>query len=199
MANRGGQPSAPGSVVDQEVTMQDAPAPTQTVGKFIRASPPDTFDGTRGKLRTFLSQVELCFFLEPRQFSTHQKRVLYSITFLRGAAFDWANVFLRDFLDNMDRTERRNETNEVMESWIKFKERLQQTFGDIDEERTAERRLQSLRQTGSAADYAAQFQRYGTQTEWDDAALTAQFYKGLKDHVKDDIARGDRPDDLETF
>src|SRR5271156_7165424 len=34
---------------------------------------------------------------------------------------------------------------------------------------------------------------------WDDAALTSQFYQGLKDNVKDDIVRGERPDTLQEM
>jgi hypothetical protein len=34
------------------------------------------------------------------------------------------------------------------------------------------------------------------RVKWDEAALTDIFYTSLKDHVKDEIARGDRPDEL---
>ena len=49
--------------------------------------------------------------------------------------------------------------------------------------------MQSLRQTGSAADYASKFQQLAEQTQWEAFPLVAQFYKGLKDRVKDDIAQ----------
>ena len=69
-------------------------------------------------------------------------------------------------------------------------------FGDIDCERTAERELMQLRQTKSAADYMAHFTRLSVATNWEDAALTVMYYAGLKDAVKDKIARGERPDNL---
>ena len=34
------------------------------------------------------------------------------------------------------------------------------------------------------------------RTQWGDSALTALFYQGLKEQVKDDIAQGDRPTEL---
>ena len=76
------------------------------------------------------------------------------------------------------------------QSYAKFKKKLVQTFEDFDEEHMAERKMQSLQQTGSTANYAAKFQQYTAQTQWGNVLLTAQFYQGLKDMVKDNIARG---------
>ncbi|SLM39288.1 Zinc finger, CCHC-type [Lasallia pustulata] len=45
-------------------------------------------------------------------------------------------------------------------------------------------------------DYTAHFTRINAATNWDNAALTAMYYDGLKDAVKDKIARGDQPDGL---
>ena len=49
--------------------------------------------------------------------------------------------------------------------------------------------MQSLRQTGSAANYASKFQQLAAPTQWGAVLLVAQFYKGLKDRVKDDVAQ----------
>ena len=81
-------------------------------------------------------------------------------------------------------------------SFNRFKSEIRMVFGDINRERTAERELMQLRQTKSAADYTAHFTRLSAATNWEDAALTAMYYAGLKDAVKDEIARGERPDDL---
>ena len=63
----------------------------------------------------------------------------------------------------------------------------------------SERELFELRQTSSAAAYAADFQRIAANTEWDEESLTAMFYQGLKDTVKDKIVESDRPDELEEM
>jgi len=84
----------------------------------------------------------------------------------------------------------------MFSSFSKFKLRITRIFGDIDEERTSERHIRALNQKGPASSYAAEFQQYANRTQWDNAALTAQFYQGLKDCVKDNIVRGDRPKDL---
>ena len=42
----------------------------------------------------------------------------------------------------------------------------------------------------------AYFTQFGAATNWDGVAITAVYYVGLKDDVKDEIARGERLDDL---
>ena len=59
--------------------------------------------------------------------------------------------------------------------------------------------MPSLRQTGSAVDYASKFQQLAAQTQWGAVPLVAQFHKGLKDRVKDDIARVNRSSQLQSL
>ena len=56
--------------------------------------------------------------------------------------------------------------------------------------------MQSLRQTGSAANYASKFQQLAAQTQWGAVPLVAQIYKRLKDRVKDNIAQVNQPSQL---
>ena len=60
----------------------------------------------------------------------------------------------------------------------------------------AERKIQRLRQTGLAAEYTAKFRQLSAQLGWGDAPLIAAYYHRLKERVKDEIARQDRPDNL---
>ena len=59
--------------------------------------------------------------------------------------------------------------------------------------------MQSLRQTGSAANYASKFQQLAAQTQWKAVPLVTQFYKELKDKVKDNVARVNRPSQLQSM
>lgn len=164
----------------------------------LKVKVPTPFDGKRKELGQFTTQLELYFRFNQEYFPDDEKKVLFASTYLQGAAYDWFEGKLRDFLD--ETPEDRNEsTDRVFASYKTFKDQLFQTFGEIDKERTAEQQLQMLCQTGSAADYSAKFQQYSAQTEWDEAALTARFYQGLKDRIKDDIARGERPARLELM
>jgi hypothetical protein len=54
--------------------------------------------------------------------------------------------------------DRKDETKEIFSTFTAFKKRITRIFRDIDAKRTAERILASLKQTKSAATYAAEFQ-----------------------------------------
>ena len=59
--------------------------------------------------------------------------------------------------------------------------------------------MQSLWQTGSAANYASKFQQLAAQTQWGAVPLVAQDYKRLKDRVKDDVAQVNQPSQLQSM
>ena len=163
-------------------------APASVIIKPVKINTPKPFDSSRGKLQAFFSQVELFFGFNADRFPTDKHKVLFASTYLRGPAFEWFNLFLTDFLNN-ELDEKDNDTVEVTQNYLNFKNKLKQVFGDFDKEHSAECRMQSLRQAGSAADYASKFQQLAAQTQWGAVPLVAQFYKGLKDRVKDDVAR----------
>lgn len=89
--------------------------------------------------------------------------------------------------------ERDDETIAIVDDFGSFKRKISRVFVDIDAERTAERHLQNLRQLKSAATYAAEFQQHAGRADWNYEPLTAQFYRELKDSVKDDICWGEQP------
>ncbi|KFY47014.1 hypothetical protein V494_00226 [Pseudogymnoascus sp. VKM F-4513 (FW-928)] len=87
-------------------------------------------------------------------------------------------------------------TKDIFMTWKGFTNAITQAFGDIDAKRTVERTLSGLTQKGSAVFYTAQFQQYANRTDWNDEALKNQYYRGLKDFIKDEMARSDRPNNL---
>ena len=175
-----------------------APAPAPVIIKPLKINTPGPFDGSRGKLRAFFSQIELFFGFNVDRLPTNEHKVLFASIYLRGSAFKWFNSFLTDFLNN-EPNKRDDDTIKVTQNYSNFKNKLRQVFGNFDEEHSTERRMQSLRQTGSAPDYASKFQLLAAQTQWGAVSLVAQFYKGLKDRVKDDVARVNQPSQLQSM
>ena len=175
-----------------------APAPVPVIIKPLKINTPEPFDGSRGKLRAFFSPVELFFGFNVDRFLTDEHKVLFASIYLRGPAFEWFNSFLTDFLNN-EPDERDDDTVKVTQNYSNFKNKLRQVFGDFDKEHSAERRMQLLRQTRSAAKYASKFQQLAAQTQWGAVPLVAQFYKELKDRVKDNVARVNRPSRLQSI
>ena len=142
--------------------------------------------------------MELYFGFNAENFPTDKHKVLFASTYLRGPAFEWFNSFLTDFLNNKP-DKRNDDTVEVTQIYSNFKNKLRQVFGDFDKEHLAERRMQSRRQTGSAANYASKFQQLAAQTQWGAVPLVAQFYQRLKDRVEDNVAQVNRPSQLQSM
>ena len=161
-------------------------APAPVIIKPLKINTPEPFDSGKGKLQAFFSQVKLFFRFNAERFPTNEHKVLFASSYLKGPAFEWFNSFLTDFLNN--KTDKKdNNTVEVTQNYSNFKNKLRQVFGDFDKEHLTEHRMQSLRQTGFAADYASKFQQLAAQTQWGAVPLVAQFYKGLKDRVKNNV------------
>ena len=122
-------------------------------------------------------------------------KVIYASTYLRGQAFDWFEPYIREFNDK-PKKDQGDVTKEIFASYATFKKKLEQTFGDIDAARTAERRLDRLRQTLSAAIYAAEFQQIISYLDFDNNTYIWLFKRGLKEDIKDELIRVDRPNKL---
>jgi len=161
-----------------------------------KVADPAPFKGDRKELPTFLSMCDLNFAGNPSRFRTEQDKIIYAGSRLEGPAFAWLQPKL---------TKLRNGEQPIpteLTSFKAFAKALNTLYGDPDREATAEREIYGLRQTGSVADYASKFEAKSQYLTWNDSGLRAQFYRNLKDEVKDEIARGDKPDsfaDLRTL
>lgn len=167
----------------------DASTASTTNGKHEpKVSSPEYFSGQRNKVTTFITQVKMVIGLQPSRFPTENSKVLYAASYLRDTAFLWFQPYL---------------AAENPPAWLDdfnaFCKELRAMFGDPDEVATAERHLYNLRQRGSASSYVADFTRYAAIVSWKDEALCAQFYRGLKDTIKDELARTEKPKDLKTL
>ncbi|KAF8751601.1 hypothetical protein RHS01_08304 [Rhizoctonia solani] len=60
-----------------------------------------------------------------------------------------------------------------------FKTEFLAAFGDPDATRAAERKITSLTQTGTCAEYITKFRTLQMELDWNDAALCGQFARGL--------------------
>ena len=101
--------------------------------------------------------------------------------------------------DDDDANEREDFTNTVFKRYTAFAAELQKVFGDMDEKLHAQARLVRLRQTKSASAYATIFRQDAIRAEINDEGLMQLFYDGLKENVKDELYKVDRPDTLDEY
>lgn len=173
-------------------TREETPYSTATSHTTKSSEPkvahPEFFHGQRNKLDTFITQVTMVITLQPSRFPTENSKVLYAGSFLRDTAFLWFQPFVT-----------KDPSPDFFNNFKLFCKELHTMFGDPDQVATAERHLYNLRQKGSASSYIADFTRYATVVDWNDEALAAQFYRGLKDIIKDELAHTTKPKDLKTL
>jgi hypothetical protein len=150
---------------------------------------PEKFDGSRdpthNKVRNFISQCELFFHNHPAYLDDSDK-IDFASSYCTGDAYTFISSYKS--LPNFDDT---LPENLWLSDWSKFKEKFEAVFGDVDRVATDARRLALLKQTSSVSDYATSFHRYSVTLGWNDQALRFHFYQGLKDHVKDELAKED--------
>lgn len=174
--------------------------PTRTTkmsdDRGIKPKNPDTYSGGGKDLERFLSQCQLYFLLKKDEFKNSMEKVLFAGSHLRGPAADWFTPFIRDISRGQDA---RQETKAIFGSYINFERALEQLYGSRDKQRTAVRQLQQLKQLGPASQYTASFRRLAIDSGWNDAALITTYYSGLRDSIKDELSRSERPANLDDL
>ena len=167
-------------------------------GRRLKVKAPEPYNGDQGTLQGFLTQLRAYHRYNEYEFPDEERKVLHAAYLLTGSALDWFEPTLRDYSENGE-SDRDDDTNRIFSSFAIFAEGLKKTFGNPDEERTAERKLEHLKQKGSASKYAAEFRQATSKLDWEDNNLMAWFYRGLKEEVKDELVREKRPDDFTDY
>ncbi|KAE8229367.1 hypothetical protein CF326_g5665 [Tilletia indica] len=85
---------------------------------------------------------------------------------------------------------------DALTTWQGFVSFFQAHFGDPDARATAERKLETLRQITSVAEYASEYQSYCYELDDTEQRRANAFYKHLKPLVKDEVTRVGKPDTL---
>jgi Retrotransposon gag protein/Zinc knuckle len=159
---------------------------------------PEPYDGQKGNVRSFLTQAK-AYLRVNSAITGPAAQILCIGNLLTGKAFEWWEPTLRDYLDHENDAQRDEETNNIFVSYEAFEQYLKTAFGDPDEERTATRHLKNLRQTGSAMHYNREFRRYASKLELGETALMEYFYDGLREDVKDELSKADKPEEFNDY
>uniref|UniRef100_A0A7N8YQF8 Gypsy retrotransposon integrase-like protein 1 n=1 Tax=Mastacembelus armatus TaxID=205130 RepID=A0A7N8YQF8_9TELE len=167
------------------VPLPDSPASTRSSeGGELKLATPVRYNGEVGGSRTFLTQCEIHFSMQPSSFPTEQAKVAYVLSLLGGEAAKWGTA-----------TWRRRAS--CCTSFASFSEHLIQIFDPVRPEVEATTRLARLKQgSGSLRRYIIQFQMLAEESPWGAPALYDHFYLGLNERLKDDLAHQPRPRDL---
>ena len=85
----------------------------------LKLNLPEMYDGSPGKMRQYFLQCEMYLRVkDPKDGVVN--RVMWAMSFLKGAAAVWKEGIVADYLENGE-SERKIITNRVFESWNYFK------------------------------------------------------------------------------
>jgi retrotransposon gag protein/zinc knuckle protein len=141
----------------------------------------ETYDGETKNLRSWLTAANLQ--IENKGVTGEEEKVKFIGGYLRGKAWNWFEPILRE-RETRNKREWSERAKRILGSYDEMKKAMNQVFGDVDERKTAAKKLQQLRQTKSVTEYITEFQTITSNLDWDDDALEDKFLEGLKNHVK---------------
>src|SRR6202140_1408661 len=162
--------------------------PAKASAKEPKIADPEPFEGDRLQLTNFLSQCQLKIYAQSARYPDEITKIHFAGSFLRGGAYSWFQPLLASSHKGVQPAE--------FESFKTFTDALSRVYGDPNPEITAERELRQLRQSSSATQYIAEFQRLRQYVRYNEAALISQFYHGLRDNIKDRLSDSPRPKTL---
>ncbi|RYP42434.1 hypothetical protein DL768_010343 [Monosporascus sp. mg162] len=164
----------------------------------LKVKKPEPYDGT-GSVQGFLTQARVYLRLE--RIEGDADRILIVAGFLKGDALNWFEPTLRDYLENA-KDDQETAIKKIFESYVNFEQKLKDNFDNPDAERKAAQNLLQLKQKGPTSKYAVEFRNLMSKAGWvddKDDTLIDVFYKGLKDDVKDEIIKIERPSAFDKY
>ncbi len=153
----------------------------------IKISTSNLYYEDRDKLNAFLIQVNVYVRVHKKLDSLHDK-ILFAFSYFKEDVFKWFKLLIRNHLKNKLK-DREEEINRIFEDFFNFEQAIQRMYEDINVKWIIERQLYDIKQSESAFKYVAAFQSIAAEIEWNDSTFTAQFYRELKNVIKNEIAR----------
>lgn len=178
---------------ERDIPMGDAPSGGNSRGP--RYPKPEPYDGNKD-VKAFLTASKA--WLRMEGITGEARKVLSVGGNMTGKAMQWWEPTLKNYLDYEENLQEW-ETQRVFNDYESFEDKLRTAFGETDEVSKATRELDRLKQTGSAAHYAREIRRIFEKLKWGDAPKINTFYKGLKEKVKDDLYRENKPETFDEF
>ena len=174
----------------------EMPAAPSKPKSQVKPCVPDTFDGSDpSRLETFIFQCNMYFAICASDFSDDEARVTFALSYLKGPPQDWFQSEISHVASEGGKLP------EWFADYSIFQQELKRLFGPRDPINDAMNSLENLRyrDSGKATRYTIDFNRHARKTGWNEQALLRQYYKGLPDRLKDEIARLGKPTGLKSL
>jgi len=164
----------------------------------LKVSALNVFTDKREKLQAFLIKLELYIEFNQAKFRFEMNKGLFTVLYLKDAAFNWIDLKLHQFLDKTLQKQMNNKKF-IFNDYKKFKNELWRAFEVVNKKQAAERWLHILKMNKLTVKYLAEFQWIAALTDWDDDALVLQYYWGLNKTIKNEIVRMNWSEELQNM
>ena len=151
----------------------------------IKISTSNLYYENRDKLDAFLIQVNVYVRAHKKLSSSHDK-ILFAFSYFKEDVFKWFKSLIKNHLKNKSE-DQEDKIKKVFKDFFNFEQAIQRMYEDINAKWIVKQQLYDIKQSESAFKYIAAFQSIATKIEWDDSTFTAQFYKELKNVIKNEI------------
>ncbi|KAF8748827.1 hypothetical protein RHS01_10503 [Rhizoctonia solani] len=177
-----GSPPLPNPLLSEQ-------CPASPISPSISASPIPDRDScpSSGSSRHLSRSGQAWTRLNLQMFPTNQEVLSFLLMNMKDTAGAWAHPHLDQLGSH----------RAIIQTVEGFKTEFLAAFGDPDATRAAERKITTLTQSGTCADYITKFRTLAMELDWNNAALRGQFARGLHWEVSRQIAtRKHRPQTL---
>jgi hypothetical protein len=196
LEQRNNTPSEDTSGMVEQLLDQVKDLDHRLTARTMKVKTPEPFDGTRSKLRYWLTQMFTYLTVNKSKFGSEADKVLFASTYLSGAAYEWFEPFIREY-QTTKYTKQAEDTKQIFESYNAFQEQLERVFRDINATRNTEREINRLKAQGDDVNsYTSRFQQLTSYLTWEDDAFMHYYEKGLPYAVREKIAFMERPKSL---
>ncbi len=144
----------------------------------------------KDKLDAFLIQVNI-YVRAHKKLSSLYDKILFAFLYFKKDIFKWFKSLIKNHLKNKSE-DQEDEINRVFENFSNFEQAIQRMYEDINAKWVIERQLYDIKQSESTFKYIVAFQSIAAKIEWNDLTFTAQFYKELKNVIKNEIIHMNR-------
>lgn len=152
-----------------------------------RINNPPVYSGEPTQCRSFLTQCEVVFSLQPSTYAKHRAKVAFVISLLAGQAREWGAANWEAEVD-------------CVFDFSLFKEEMIRVFDRSAHGEEASHPLSTLRQERrSIADFSIEFRTLSTTCGWNEPALIARFLEALNPELKDEIFMRELPTRLDAL
>src|SRR5277367_2143231 len=159
------------------------PTPTPPPRKEPKLPEPPEFSGKPSEYATFINHCDLYFRMRSITFDSDYVKTAYVISRCRGSSAEWGHSLIES-------------SSDILYDYDAFKEQLASMYADKQRRKALRQKLTTLKQTGSASKFAAEFLTIANILGIDDESRFALFTAGLKPEVQRALAL---VRDIDTF